>query len=309
MIRSFVKFIRLPNLIIVGITQYALLYFLLLPFLEKEGLRPVLDHLHFFLFVFDTVLITLTGNIINDIEDYEIDLINRPEEVFVSQYISVSKAHVLYWIVVLIGFSLALYLAFHIDKLPLVGIYPFAVGLLYCYSRFFKKMPFIGNLVVGVFCAGVAGIVLFAEREAYGLLGDEYGGQAFFAFFIYGLFAFLTTIFRELVKDLEDMEGDKERGCQTLPLVIGAKNTRNFALIFALATIGLTIYLSFVFSTYKFHILLSIYPALTVTLPMIYLSYKNINARTKKDYHHISSMMKIIMLAGLLFLPLFYFLQ
>ncbi|MGB1216850.1 MAG: hypothetical protein ACPG5P_03185, partial [Saprospiraceae bacterium] len=81
MTRALVKFLRLPNLIIVGLTQYLLLHCLIMPFLIQEGITPDFDALHFFLFVLDTVLITATGNIINDIEDVEIDKINRPDTV------------------------------------------------------------------------------------------------------------------------------------------------------------------------------------------------------------------------------------
>ncbi len=299
---------RLPNLVIVGITQYILLYCLLFPFLEKENISPALDHFHFFLFVLDTIIITLSGNIINDIEDYEIDLINRSESVFVSKFISVKNAWKLYWLVVTSGFLLALYLAFYVDKLPLVLIYPGAVSMLYFYSRSFKKLPAIGNLVVSVFCSGVAAIILFAEKDAFQLLNSDNKKNVLIAFGAYALFAFLTTFYREIIKDLEDKEGDAARGCKTLPIVLGEKNTKLIAFFVGLVLVAFMFYISLGFYIYSLHPLLWVYNIIFIILPMVYLLVLNIKAKEKKDYHKISSLMKLLMLAGLVFLPLFYFL-
>ncbi len=307
MVRSLFKFLRLPNLIIVGITQYVLLYCLLLPFLQHESISPTLDHFHFFLFVFDTILITMSGNIINDIEDVEIDLINRPETTFVQQYISIKNAYFLYAFVVVIGFILALYLAFYVDKLPLVLIYPFAVALLYFYSTHFKKLPAIGNIVVSIFCAGVAGIILFAEKDAYALMSPENSRNTFIAFGLYALFAFLTTLYREIIKDLEDKEGDAERGCKTLPIVLGEKNTKLIAFFIGISLVALMLYIALGFYVFSSSVILWLYHIIAIISPMIYLLYLNIKAKEKNDYHKISSAMKVIMLAGLIFLPLFYY--
>lgn len=306
MLKALLKFLRLPNLIIVGLTQYLLLYCLLMPFLNLNGISPTLGHLHFFLFVLDTVIITLSGNIVNDIEDYEIDLINRPETVFVSKYISISNAWKLYGFAVLTGFLLALYLAFYIDKLPLVLIYPAAVALLYFYSTSFKKKPVIGNITVSIFCGGVAAIVLFAEKDAYLQLDVETQQNAWLAFAAYAFFAYFTTMFREIVKDIEDMEGDAKRGCKTLPIVIGKQKTKIFAFIHGLALFPLLGWISWNMYQTKSHFLLSLSPILFVSIPMLYLLYLLIKADKKETFHSISTYIKGIMLMGLLYLPLFY---
>lgn len=308
MLKALIKFLRLPNLIIVGLTQYLLLYGLLMPFLAVGGISPTLDHLHFFLFVLDTVIITLSGNIVNDIEDYEIDLINRPETVFVSRYISIANAWKLYGLVVSIGFGLALYLAFHIDKLPLVLIYPGAVALLYFYSTSFKKKAAIGNITVSIFCAGVAGIVLFAEKDAYFQLSSDARQNAGLAFSAYAVFAYLTTMFREIVKDIEDMKGDAERGCRTLPIVMGKKKAQFFAFVHGLALLPLLAWISWTMYETGSHFLLFFFPILFIFFPMIYLIYLLAKAEQKETFHTISTSVKGIMLMGLFYLPLFYWL-
>lgn len=308
MAKALIKFLRLPNLIIVGLTQYLLLYCLLMPFLKAEGINPTLDHLHFFLFILDTILITITGNIINDIEDYEIDIINRPDTVFVSKYISIPKAHQLYWTVVIIGFILALYLAIYVDKLPLVLIYPTAVALLYFYSTLFKKKAVIGNLVVSIFCGGVAAIVLFAEKDAYFQLSEFNQNNAWYAFAAYSIFAFFTTMFREIIKDIEDMKGDEERGCRTLPIVAGQRKAKIFALVNGLALFPLLFIIIRNMYSNQQHISLWIYPIIFILIPMGILLFLLVKANKKDDFHRISTYIKGVMLTGLLYLPLFYWL-
>lgn len=309
MLKPLFKFLRLPNLIIVGLTQYLLLYCLLMPFLEASQVSPTLDHLHFFLFVLDTVIITISGNIINDIEDYKIDLINRPDTVFVSKLISIPNAWKLYWTVVAAGFLLAFYLAFYVDKLPLVLIYPTAVAMLYFYSTSFKKLPVIGNLVVSIFCGGVAAIILFAEKDAYFQLDDISQKSAWLAFSVYATFAFLTTMFREIVKDIEDMKGDAERGCKTLPIVAGKNIARTFAFINGFALLPLLGFITWKMYENESHAILWLYPIFLVFIPMVYLLISLQKATQKKDYHQISTLMKGIMLTGLVYLPLFYYFQ
>jgi 4-hydroxybenzoate polyprenyltransferase len=306
MLKPLLKFLRLPNLLIVGLTQYLLLYCLLMPFLDAGHVSPTLDHLHFFLFVLDTIIITLSGNIVNDIEDYEIDLINRPDTVFVSKFISIPNAWKLYWGVVTTGFLLALYLAFYIDKLPLVLIYPTAVAMLYFYSTSFKKLPVIGNFVVSIFCGGVAAIILFAEKDAYFQLDDITQNNAWLTFMAYAVFAFLTTMFREIVKDIEDMKGDAERGCKTLPIVIGKNKARIFALINGFALLPLLGFIAWKMYENNSHFILWLYPILFVFIPMLYLLISLQQASQKTDFHKISSLMKGIMLMGLIYLILFY---
>lgn len=304
MTKALLKFIRLPNLIIVILTQYLLLHSLLLPFLENENISPSLDALHFFLFALDTVLITLSGNVINDIVDEPIDRINRPSTVFVNRYISIRKAYLFYSIVVAVGLALALYLAFYLNKLPLVIIYPIAVALLYFYSTVFKQRAFIGNLIVSLFCGGVAVIVLFAERDAYFQLSSYTQNTVWKAFAAYALFAFLTTLFREIVKDLEDMKGDAERGCKTLPIVWGVTKTRTLAMFIGATTMVFVLaFICYLFLA-KYAVIYWLYPTLLSFAPLAYVLFLLQKADTPKKFHTISSAMKWVMLLGLLYLTI-----
>ncbi len=308
MTAALVKFLRLPNLIIVGLTQYLLLHCLFMPFLIQEGIKPDFDALHFFLFVLDTILITATGNIINDIEDVEIDKINRPDTLFVSKYISVKNTWKIYWTTAIIGFSLAIYLGIYANAIPFILIYPLAVAALYFYSKKFKKQAFIGNLTVALFCAGVAGIILLMERNSFSQLSENSQGIILSAFGAYAAFAYLSTIFREIVKDIEDMGGDKERGCRTLPITTSVIHAKFLAISHLMILVGLILFISLSFFENS-QTILGIYGVTLLIAPPLFMIFKLIKAETKKDYHFISQITKGLMLFGLLFLPLYYYLS
>jgi len=224
---SFLRLIRFPNLLIVILTQYLLEYLVLRPAIQDSSNSPLLDHFHFALLVFSTVIIAAGGYIINDIYDYKIDLINKPDQLIINKKISSKNAWIIYWSISIFGFLISLYLAFYVKNLPLVLIYPIAILLLFLYSKSLKKSVLVGNLIVALFCAFVPGIVLFAERETlmpsseykeYCLTSELISNPAIQSFFFYILFAFISTLYREVIKDIEDVEGDKKNGCKTLPV-------------------------------------------------------------------------------------------
>ena len=245
---NFLRLIRFTNLIIVAFTQYLLQYYILLPELKKVNLSPLLPHFEFFLLVFSTILIAAGGYIINDIEDIDIDRLNKPEKKqIVERIYPLSISWKMYLFSIILGFMISIYLAFFIHNLVQLLIYPAAVGMLYAYSKWWKRQPLIGNFVVSFFCAFVAWIVFYAEKinfiseklhsviarneanffpegtqqQGYDFLKITFGG--------YAVFAFISTLFREIIKDIEDVQGDKAGNCRTLPIVIGVDSSKKWA--------------------------------------------------------------------------------
>jgi 4-hydroxybenzoate polyprenyltransferase len=120
----------------------------------------------------------------------------------------------------------------------------------------------------------------------------------------YAFFAFLTTLSREILKDIEDIEGDKLNERKTIPVALGIKTAKAiviFLMMIVIATLGV-IYMYF----FK-DITSLIYISVFIALPIIYLIIKLIKAQLKPDYHFISIGMKGIMLSGLLFSVLLWF--
>jgi 4-hydroxybenzoate polyprenyltransferase len=291
---------------IVALTQYFLQYHVLQPMLLQAGSSPALDNFHFFLLVLDTVLIAAGGYLINDIIDYRMDLVNKPGKVFINSLLSRRTALLLYIIINLAGLVIAWYLAVHVKNRALFAIYPVAAGLLYFYSSHVKKWPLAGNLVVALFCAFVAGVVLFAERETYFQLSGRQPVLAEKISLLFGgylLFAFLSTLLREVVKDMEDIEGDRQLGLQTLPIMSGIRVAKNWASAFNwLLILSISLFLYWLFENENWFAFVFAFTGLI--LPLVYIAMQLSNAVEKSDFSRLSQLIKYIMLAGLFLLIL-----
>ena len=300
MFTALFRLIRFQNLAIVALTQYLIYYALLLPAFRQSGISPSLDGAHFFLLVMVTVLITAGGYIINDIVDFRIDLVNRPEQVVINRHIRVQTAYWLYFCVNLLGFLVALYLSFYVNQVVLANIFPIGVGLLFVYSIYLKRQAFLGNLLISLFCAGVAGIVWFAERKGFGALArqsPDVAGQAGWLITWYMAFAFLSTLFREIIKDMEDVRGDALAGAQTLPIRFGMKSAARFTIAALIIMMGLTLlpYLNGVYGrAYLTTLLVGVFPVLIFIA--VTLGRQGENA----DFSRLSNLLKVDMLVGLL---------
>ncbi|MAT53742.1 MAG: hypothetical protein CMN32_04630 [Saprospirales bacterium] len=288
--------LRGKNLLIVAATQYLIRYFVLLPVNEQAGHSPALPAFQFFLLVLDTVLIAAAGYVVNDLLDAPADAINKPGKNLIA---SKKYGWRLYGLLVFSGLAIALYLAFFVGKPLLVLIYPAAVLGLWWYSNTLKHLPLAGNLTVALFCGLVIGIVLFAERES---LRQLPAGAAMRLWIIaggYAWFAFLTTLLREIAKDAEDLEGDRQAGSRTIATAWGLGAVRNWLL--ATATLILLSLLAFSWWLWQSGLLMALFFCVAMAiLPVLYLLRLLPQAKERKDFTRISRLTKWIMVAGLL---------
>jgi 4-hydroxybenzoate polyprenyltransferase len=297
----------------VALTQYALQYAILLPELSKIAIKPLLPDLQFFLLVCSTILIAAGGYVVNDIEDVDIDRLNKPENKrIVERIYPIRICWKIYWAITFLGFFISLYLAFFIlDFLQLV-IYPTAVFLLWAYSKWFKRQFLIGNLVVAGFCAFVAWVVFYAQSLPQIIQGysfDTFNTYTFkqfdmpysakIVFIGYAIFAFISTLFREIIKDMEDVTGDKAQGCRTLPIVLGIHKAKIIAFIVGFIFILAILFFNYLLKNDYFKIIIL---NLTIALPVCYALFLLIKAKEKEDYSRLSKIAKLIMLSGLIFI-------
>ena len=164
---SLFRLIRLPNLLIVALVQSLLYFHLLLPAFSQQDINPRLNTLEFLFLVLATLCTTACGYIINDLYDYEMDLLNRKAKVIVNEKISAQSCIWIYALLGYLGFLLSLYLAFRIGQVYMMGLYVLSFALLFLYTKVLKKRPLLGNLLVALFCAGVAGLVWLAELPGW----------------------------------------------------------------------------------------------------------------------------------------------
>lgn len=307
-LNSLFLLLRVPNLVIAMLTQFSIYNLLLLPVLNEAGITPRLDYSGLTLLMLATAAVTAAGYVWNDMVDYPLDCINKPDKVIIKNKISLRTAFWIYGVLTLAGWGTSFFLAITEDKLVWFMLYPTAVAGLVWYSQRLKKRPFWGNLLVSIYCAGVPALVWLAEQESFLALGSI--NPMKFAMvnttlLAYLLFAFLSTLFREIVKDLEDMQGDGKYRLQTLPLTIGAPATHKI-----LRLTGLLLLLSLSLWAYalKPGILGTLILTLGITLPMLYNMWQLAGAGSRQKYHRISSITKGIMLAGLLLLVFTHYL-
>ena len=122
----------------------------------------------------------------------------------------------------------------------------------------------------------------------------------------FSFFAFMSTIVREIIKDIEDYEGDKKYQSNTLPVVYGKKKAKIVAQFFAVIMIFLIGYLQYL-QLKSTDLTSFMYFLFTVQIPLIFVIYQLQKAKEQKEYHQLSTYMKLIMLTGILYTALFYF--
>jgi 4-hydroxybenzoate polyprenyltransferase len=301
--------IRWQNLVVIILTQYLLRYGILNTFLFPDHPGMSSGLFDFSLLVAATVLLTIGGYLINDYFDIRIDSVNKPKDNPVGTEIkgrSVILAHIIVnSLAILIGF----YLAYRLRAVNFGLIFPFISVLLWLYSARYKRMLAWGNLVVAILSALVIFIVWYFEFLHLRLSPSDFSQvvteltETNRYFIAYGLFAFLVSFFREIIKDMEDLEGDKEYGCRTFPIVLGIKSSNYIVTLLVSLTV---LFLAFGQWTFfnRGWMLVFWYFLMIVQLPMIYLLYKLYRAEKREDYHFLSNLCKLIMFAGILSMQL-----
>ena len=302
---NFLRLVRYKNLIIIILTQYLMRWSIIKPILEVYDFKLQFSELNFFFLVMATVLITGAGYVINDYFDTKTDLVNRPDTVIIGRLLNRRWGILLHVILNTIGISLGAYISFYIGMPELTLVFILITGILWFYSTTYKRQFLIGNVIVAILTALVPLMVLLFEipllNKEYGLLMKEMRSD--FTHIItwvsaFALFAFLLTMIREIIKDIEDFEGDSAYGRRTMPIVLGVLNSKIIVITFILTTLFSILYLYFRFLN---DLITLVYFIVFLIIPLVFLVYRLIIAKDKKDYQRASNLSKLIMLAGIFY--------
>ncbi len=302
---NFLRLIRYKNLLIIVLTQYLVRWSIIKPILEVYEFKLQFSELNFFFLVMATVFITAAGYVINDYFDTKTDLVNRPETVIIGRVLNRRWAILLHVIFNTIGIGLGAYISFYIGIPMLTLVFVLITGILWFYSTTYKRQFLIGNIIVAVLVALVPLMVILFEipllNKEYGLLMKELRFD--FTHIIlwvsaFAIFAFLLTMIREIIKDVEDFEGDSAYGRKTMPIVLGVLNSKIVIITFILTTLFSLLYITL---NIRNDIFTLIYFIVLLIIPLLFLVYKIIVAENKKDYHRASNVSKLIMLAGIFY--------
>ncbi len=288
----------------IAFVQLLIKYALFEPFLNTTALTTTLNDFGFGLLMLSTLCIAAAGNIINDIYDIETDVINRPSKVIVGTVLSEKTAYTLFIIFNVIGVLLGFYLSHLVGRSGFFAIFVSISALLYVYASYLKQTLLLGNIVVSVMVALSILIVGIFELIPVITTQNQATQLTFFKILLdYALFAFLINLVREIIKDLEDVDGDYKASMNTLPIVIGRERASKVAFVLTLVPLfGSIYYVATYLFTYEIFIG---YFLVAIIAPLIYIAIRTFSAKSKKHYHHISNMLKLVMLLGMLSLLLY----
>jgi len=302
LLAAFLKLVRYPNLIYIALTQFLLQYCVVAPVLASGGEQPSLSVLCFVLLCISTILVAAAGYIINDYFDINIDIINKPDKMVVDKIIGRRWAMAWHTILNMAGVSIGFVVAWKIGQIYLGFTQVICSLLLWFYSTSFKRQVLIGNVVISLLTALSVVVVGFYERqiyESFEAILSPTGRKLIQIIGVYALFAFIISMVREVVKDLEDMIGDSKDGCRTIPIVWGVLPAKRFCyfLLLALQVLLVLVDLRVAILGWYFSIA---YLVLLVQVPALYIWLRLRKAHLPEHYHKVSSLIKLVMLTGIL---------
>ena len=308
-IKPYLQLLRVGNLTFVAILLYVMEKWVATPLLQLEQFGELMPWWILTLLIVSVVGIAAGGYVINDYFDVKIDRINRPDNLVVTRIISRDTAMHLFYGLTAVGVIAGTVVAWWAHSWTLLFTYVVIPGLLWFYSASYKRMFLIGNLVVAFASAIVPLLVAIANADylhhlyqnalAYSpIIGELYVWTGGFA-----IFAFLLTLVREIVKDIEDIEGDREMECRTLPIVWGDKVAKIIATILLVVIATLIVYILFAVLpfSHEWKSLPTRYVVFGLIVPILCSIVLLWAANSRTEYHRVQTIIKFAMFMGMLF--------
>lgn len=304
---KYLKLIRFQNLLMLAFMQVLFRY----TYLEvatattatPTGNFLSLSNFQFALLVLSTVCIAAAGYVINNIMDQDNDEITKPKDRIVGKSISESTAYNIYVALNIIGVGIGFYLSNAIEKKGLFTLFIFVAALLYIYSTYLKRIIGISNIIV----ASVLSLSILI-LGVFDLFPATYEGnkaqmrQAFAILFDYAVFAFIINLIREIVKDIQDTDGDYASGIKTIPIVLG--KTRTAKVISVLIVIPILLLIYYITKNLLDYKYVFQYGLLFIVGPLLYAMLKLWSAKNKEEFKHVSTVLKLVLFFGILSIAL-----
>lgn len=270
---SFFSVVRGYNIWVIVLAQYLASIFILAP--EKRALDILLDW-KLFLIVFASSLTIASGYIINNFYDAKKDLINRPRKAMIDRLVSQSTKLKVYFV---LNFFIVVIVSFISWRAVL--FFSSYIFLIWFYSHKLKKYPIIGNLT-----AAVLAILPF-----FGIL--MYYKNFYHVIFAHATFLFLLILIRELIKDLENIEGDLVNEYKTIPVLFNEKTAKIIISTLTIATLIPVYFLTDIYDVGYMDIYF--YGSLLLLLVFFIQLW---NSKNKADFLKLHFLLKFIIVAG-----------
>ncbi|MBF4983983.1 geranylgeranylglycerol-phosphate geranylgeranyltransferase [Nonlabens mediterrranea] len=290
----FLKLIRWPNVLMTILTQMVIVFAILNP----SGVDLALNWWQLALLVLSTAALTAGGNVINDIQDVEIDKINKPERVIVGKAISENNAFTIYGILTVIAVIAGFVLSNSLSQPIMASVFVFVAFILYIYATTLKSMLLIGNLLISLLVGLV--IMITGIFELYPVITPvNQGAQQVMLkiLFDFATGAFLINLAREWVKDCEDINGDHSGGRNTLAIAIGRIRAARVVSIYLLGVIALFVWYIYNY-LYQNQIAL-FYFVFIIIAPLMYVMLRLWSSEKTTQFTLLSMILKIVLFAGI----------
>ncbi|MDX1426404.1 MAG: geranylgeranylglycerol-phosphate geranylgeranyltransferase [Salegentibacter mishustinae] len=270
---SLFSVVRGYNILVLILAQYLTSAFILAPELP---LREIFFDDNLFFLILSSATVIASGYIINNFYDSEKDLINRPKKTMLDRFASQRTKLSVYFILNLLAIFFASYVSF--KAVVFFSIYIFAIWL---YSHRLKRILFLGNLVASILTLTPFFVIFIYYKNFETVI------------FIHATFLYLMIVMRELVKDLENMQGDLIQNYHTIPIVYGEKLSKFFLSILSILAVIPTMLLITRFDTgymnYYFYVSLVL---LVFFVLFLYFS------KVKWQFLLLHNILKLIIVAG-----------
>lgn len=301
---AYLNILRPINLVFIAVVQL-LIKFVLFPAMVVS---ETLNDWHFALLIFATLAIAGGGYVINDIYDVEIDKINKPNKVIVGKKISSNAALTYYMILTILGVGSGFYISNLIGRPGFAAIFVLVAAMLYLYASYLKSWLIAGNLLVSILVGTSLIIVgIFELLPAITEANQSLQRQAFKVILEYALFALFINFIREIVKDIEDINGDKNGGMNTLPILLGRQRTSN--VVIAMGIMAIAAIILYINDRWYDQKLMVAYYLLLVVGPLIYFCIKAYQADKKEDFSRLSMILKVVLFLGMCSLCVYPFIK
>ncbi len=282
----------------IGMVQFAVWYGWLRTVFAKHGIAPVMHTADALLLSIATVFIASFGYLLNDWYDVEVDRINGRRTLFTDRQHLRHKGKGIVVVPLLLGTAIVLYFTILYKMGTLILLYLGVAVALWGYAWRLQRLPLIGNVVISLLTAGFPLVYYFIERHSLDALYECCAAEWHFTLdtmLAFAGFAFLITLVREIVKDMEDIRGDYAYGYQTLPLVVGWDLSIYAVTFIVVVLIGAVLYWAF-----WVHRMVGYLSVVAVGFPLVGFMWKAWRAQEPEDMRSLSRMLKLIMLAGVL---------
>ena len=301
---AFFRLVRWPNLVFIALTQSLFYFCILIPsfYLGYPVLENILKLPDFILLSVSSVLIAAAGYIINDYFDLPIDMINKPGRVVVEKIIKRRWAIIWHWVLSGLGILIGFYLSWKLRNIFIGPANLVCVLLLWFYSTSLKKKLLIGNVLISLLTAWVIGVLYLCEFRLHRFVNPEFHGalsRVYKFAVVYSSFAFIISLVREVIKDMEDMQGDARYGRHTMPLVWGLQAAKFFCYTWLSILVAALICIQFYVLQYRWWLTIA-FTCFLVIYP-IFRVLKKLSAATEPvQFQRLSRLIKSIMMMGIL---------